>query len=85
MNEAQMKDVETTDIAVLNAIVKFVRTNKYAPNMREILCMTEISSKATIHRSLKRLRHKKYITFVDGESRTIVVLNKKYESRFYHV
>lgn len=59
---------------ILLAIVKFQKENGYSPSVRELAEITERTSPATIHKHLKNLKDKGYITYEPKKVRTIKVL-----------
>lgn len=56
-------------------IQDFIKTNKYAPTIREICQGVGLQSSNSVHGYLHRLRDEKMIDFKDSSPRTIVVLN----------
>lgn len=56
------------------AIKEFINKNGYSPTVRELGKITNIKSPATTYAKLIILKRKGYITFVEGKSRTIKIL-----------
>lgn len=52
----------------------FIKNNGYSPSIREICKMLGGRSTATVHTHLKSMKNKKFINYVDGMSRTIIIL-----------
>ena len=52
----------------------FLKEHGYSPSIREICKMLGGKSTATVHTHLKSMRDKKFINYVDGMSRTIIIL-----------
>lgn len=52
-----------------------IRTNGYAPSVRDICSAVGIKSTSTVHAYIRRLEEKGYIGRVDGKSRAITVIN----------
>lgn len=59
--------------AVYKYIRSTIRTNGYAPSVRDICNAVGIKSTSTVHTYIKRLEEKGYIGRVDGKSRAITV------------
>lgn len=55
-------------------INNFLKEHGYSPSIREICKMLGGKSTATVHTHLKSMRDKKFINYVDGMSRTIIIL-----------
>ena len=60
----------------LKAIEQFIIKHKYSPSQRELSDMLGLVGTKTVSIHLHHLRDKGYISFVDGQNRTIVVLEK---------
>lgn len=65
-------------IKLLNSINYFIEEHGYAPTIRELCSILNVSSPATINDKLKRLRKNGIITYEDGKSRTIKILDRKW-------
>ena len=65
-------------IKLLNTINDFIEKHGYAPTIRELCSILNVSSPATINDKLKRLRKNGIITYEDGKSRTIKILDRKW-------
>lgn len=66
--------MKTTDKEILEHIKTFIKQNKYSPSVREIGSMAGLTSPATVHSHLCRLKNTKRIDFEENKSRTIRVL-----------
>lgn len=60
--------------AVYATIEDFIDEHGYAPSTRELCELRKLSSPSTMNTHLKALRDKGYISYVDGQARTIVLL-----------
>lgn len=67
MNERTVNNQQ----AILLAISLFWRQNGYAPSIRELQALCDISSTSVVAYHLERLRTKGLVDFVDGTPRTI--------------
>lgn len=56
------------------AIKEFINKNGYSPTVRELGELTNIKSPATTYGKLIILKRKGYITYEEGKSRTIKIL-----------
>ena len=65
----------TKQTEVYNLIKKFIKEKGYSPTIRELCKILGLNSSASIHRHLKILKQKGYITYEEGKSRTIKILN----------
>lgn len=65
----------TKQTEVYNLIKKFIKEKGYSPTIRELCKILELNSSASIHRHLKILKQKGYITYEEGKSRTIKILD----------
>jgi len=61
---------------VLNFITQFIQRYGYAPTLKEICQAMDVSSVATIHEHLDKLRQKGYIKKLDGATRGIDVISE---------
>jgi len=68
-----MKKLTKKQRIVLDFIKDFMLDNGYAPSVREIGIGLNLSSPATIHGYLKRLKEKDYIDYKENKSRTIII------------
>ena len=59
---------------VLNVIEGFIDTYGYSPTIRELGLILGISSTATIHTHLEKMKSKGYINYYKRKPRTLVVL-----------
>lgn len=59
--------------SVLKYIKSTIKSNGYAPSVRDICIAVGIKSTSTVHSYIKRLEEKGYISRVDGKSRAITV------------
>ena len=57
--------------AILLAISLFWRQNGYAPVVRELCAMCDISSTSVVTYHLERLRERGLIDYADGKPRTV--------------
>ena len=69
-----MKPLSTPAIRILNAAIDFRREHGYAASHRELRDLSGVSSTSVVAYHLQRLRDDGYLTFRNGQSRTIVVL-----------
>ena len=60
---------------VYNAIKKYMSKNGFSPSVRDICKITGKTSTDTVYESLKILRRKGYINFVDGIARSITIIS----------
>jgi len=65
---------------LLDFITQFVQRYGFAPTLKEIGQSMGISSVATVHEHIERLRDKGYIKKVDGTARGIDVIRDKYRA-----
>jgi repressor LexA len=66
---------------LLDFITQFIQRYGYAPTLKEIGEALDISSPATIHEHIDRLRIKGYIKKLDGTARGLEVVKDMYRSR----
>lgn len=66
-----MEELTKTQREILNKIKLFMKTNGYAPTIRELCLFTKRNSPATIHCHLKNLKEKGYIDFNNNKNRTV--------------
>lgn len=59
---------------VYEIIKQFIDQNGYSPSIREIMKLMGLSSPATIHSHLCKLKEKGYITYVPDTNRTIRII-----------
>lgn len=69
----QLKPIEEQTV---HFIRDYIKTNKYAPSVREIAAGTQTSSGSVIHDRLQTIRRKGYIGFVDKTPRALWVTEK---------
>jgi len=62
---------------VFNVIKNFIKENGYAPTYREIAKIVGIKSAGDVTKYLRKLRESGYITYKDGGSRTIIILESE--------
>lgn len=74
---AQSRRTNAQMVRVLMFIQEFERTRHYSPSVREIADGVGISSTSVVVRHLRMLRTAGVLTFVDGESRTIVLREER--------
>ncbi|WP_342577658.1 winged helix-turn-helix transcriptional regulator [Psychrobacillus sp. FSL K6-2843] len=55
-------------------IEEYISEQHYSPTVREIAKAVGLSSTATVHGHLKRMRRKGYIDFIDSRPRTIQII-----------
>lgn len=60
---------------IYDAIQEFIELNGYSPSIRELCELVGLRSTATMFVHLKKKKEKGYLTYKEGQSRTIV-LNK---------
>ena len=72
-NYSKLTDKEK---AVFKFIRNTIRTEGYAPSVRDICSALGIKSTSTVHLYIKRLEEKGYIDRCDGKSRAISVSNR---------
>lgn len=65
---------------LLDFIIQFVQRFGYAPTLKEIGAAMDISSVATVHEHVERLRGKGFIKKLDGTARGLEVLTQHYRS-----
>jgi len=61
-------------------ICNFIDTYRYSPSVRDISDGCGLPSTSHVHGILTVLRDRGYITYVDGLSRTIVVLRREWNN-----
>lgn len=61
---------------LFQAIKKYIDENGYSPTVRELCKMVGVSSPATVHGTLKRLKAKGYIDYVYNHNRTIRIIKE---------
>lgn len=66
---------------LVTIIDNFINEFGYSPSIRELCELYDCNSSATMYWHLKELRDYGLIDFQDGKSRTIRVIDKKYEKR----
>lgn len=59
---------------VLDALVKFLKANKYAPSMRELMELTGVRSLSHVRFCLNRLSEEGLIAYERNKSRTLRVI-----------
>lgn len=62
--------------ALIQYIIQFQESNGYSPTLREMATAMNRRSPATIHNLIRSLVDKGYIQKVDGNNRTLKILNK---------
>ncbi len=62
--------------ALLQYIIQFQESNGYSPTLREMATAMNRRSPATIHNLIRSLVDKGYVQKVDGNNRTLKILNK---------
>lgn len=74
------KNITKKQMELYVSIKEFIENYKYSPSIRELCEILGGKSTGTILPSLRILRKKGYINFLDGKSRTITILKEvKYE------
>lgn len=63
---------------IYNYIIEYIKTNGYAPTVREICNGVGIKSTSTIHLHLKKLNDNGLLEVKFGESRAIKVIGYKF-------
>ena len=63
--------------AILLAISLFWRKNGYAPSIRELQALCDISSTSVVTYHLERLRERGLIDYADGSARTLHLVNRE--------
>ncbi len=55
-------------------LVEYIQKHQHAPSIRQMMAAMKLKSPAPIQSRLERLRHKKYIDWIDGKARTLRIL-----------
>lgn len=71
-----MSPKTTKHYEVLKALIDFLKKNRYAPSMRELMELTGIRSLSHVRYCLKRLSDEGLIAYEQGKSRTVRVIGK---------
>lgn len=71
-----MTELKERENKLYQAIVDFINQNNYPPTVRELCCITNVKSTNTVHRDIKALKEKGYITYEARTMRTIRVLSQ---------
>lgn len=71
MTEIERARTRDRQQAILIAIRVFWRQNGYAPSVRELQAMCEVSSVSVVNYHLRRLRTAGLIDYVDNTPRTV--------------
>lgn len=61
---------------IFNIIKDFINENGYSPSVRELCELSNRNSPSTIHSYLTLLEVKGYITYKNGKSRTIRIIEE---------
>jgi repressor LexA len=56
-------------------LVEYIRTTQHAPSIRQMMKAMNLRSPAPVQSRLERLRNKGYIDWLDGQARTIRIVN----------
>ncbi len=65
---------------LLDFIIQFIQRYGYAPTLKEMGVAMSISSPATTHEHLDKLRQKGYVKKLDGTARGVEVITQNYRS-----
>lgn len=65
---------------LLDFIIQFIQRYGYAPTLKEIGVAMNISSPATVHEHIDKLRQKGFIKKLDGTARGLEVLTQNYRA-----
>jgi SOS-response transcriptional repressor LexA len=72
-----MKEITEKQLRILNAIVKYIDEKGYPPSYRDLMKLVNLSSPSTIKNYFDQLRKKGYISWEEGQPRTIRILKQK--------
>lgn len=72
-----MLDLTNKQKECLIIINLFIKQNGYSPSVREIAKEMKNNSPATTLYHMKKLKEKGYITWIEGQNRTIRILKDK--------
>ena len=59
--------------AILLEILDWQAEHGYSPSIRELCYLLGLATPSTVHTHLTRLREQGFVTWVDGQTRTLVV------------
>jgi SOS-response transcriptional repressor LexA len=72
----EMAKITPKQKAVLEAILTFTEEKKYPPSIRELCDILNLKSSSTMHGYLERLKLRGLVTWEEGCTRTIQVVEK---------
>ena len=70
----------TRERQLLDFIIQFIQRYGYAPTLKEIGLAMNISSPATVHEHIDRLRQKGFIKKLDGTARGLEIIKENYRA-----
>lgn len=68
------KELTKRQKLIFDALCEYVNNNGYAPSYRELAKICNLASPSTVKNHLDKLRIKGYITWIEGQPRTIQIL-----------
>ena len=71
-------DLTRRQTEIFNYICSYIDSHNYAPSVRDIAAHFALSSAGGVHKHLKNLKDKRYITFEQNISRSIQILKKEF-------
>lgn len=74
-----MKMLSQPQRKVLNAVINYINEHGYPPSIREICLETGHRSSGTVHGLLSKLKQKGFVTWKNGNPRTLKVLKQEKE------
>ncbi len=77
--EAEQRIEGERRLAILSFITDFSKVNGYAPSIRDIMPMVNISSSSTMHKVLSRMEKDELIQITQGVARSMRILPKGIE------
>ena len=75
-----MRELTKGQVEVLEAINKYIKKNHYAPAYRELGKIIGVKSPSTVSDFLQKLKIKGYISWEEGQPRTLHIIEQKVSS-----
>ncbi|MDF1511357.1 transcriptional regulator [Robertmurraya sp. DFI.2.37] len=71
-----LNDLTKRQSEILSTITNYIKNKGYAPSIREIGDMVNLSSTSTVAGHMEKLKEKGYVTWKPSQPRTLQLLDK---------